>query len=455
MLALPLEGHVNKSQPALTHLLEISPRAAIWRLALPTSLLGLTQSSYHLANSWWVSFLGDDALAALTSSSFALWGLQALGEICQTGVYSQVAQATGAGDVTRIRQTLGAGLVLLVGIAISTGLGLHLLAPFYLLELGLDPHTQVSQLARDYLQTFAWFTLPWMGLTVTNATFRGLGDAKTPLKVSGATLLLTALLDPLLLMGVGPWPGLGIAGPAVATGIANCCGLVAGLYLLGRRGFTPLLRSAILPQMAGLARLGLPLAMTGLGFNLVYVFLGRVLAPWSPHAMAALGLGHRLESPVYFLSAGLSVAATTLVGQYVGAGRRAEVVGIAKTVAHEGLRWLWPLAALTTLGGSLWLRPFTQDPQVLEWGGSYLFFNGIAQLFMMTELIFEGAFAGAGRTLAPLLISLPLTLLRLPLAWFFADRLGLGPPGVFLAIALSTILKGISLRGWFSRRGNT
>lgn len=424
--------------PSLLHL---TRERAVWMMAWPTVVQGALMSAFLLVDSFWISRLGYEALAGLTAASFALWSTHAFGEIAATGVYARVAQATGAERPEEARRVLGQGLRLAVGVGLLLGLGILGLRGVYLDGLALDGGP-TRRHADAFLAACAAGTAPQVLLMTVNATFRGIGDARSPLLIMLAAVVLNAVLDPLLMFGLGGVPGLGIAGAAWATTISTTTAALLGLAQLRRRGHGPLWEGASAEALMKLARLGLPMALSGVGFNLVYVFLARILSPHGPAAMAALGLGHRVESPAYLTGVGLAVAATTLVGQHVGARDPVGARQSAYTVARLAVWVLVPMGLATALGGDLWFRPFTADPEVLAHGAEYALYNGLVQVLMGFEMVFTAAFAGAGRTLTPLLIALPGAVLRLPLAWWLSGPLGLGAEGVFAAIALSTALKG-------------
>jgi Na+-driven multidrug efflux pump len=92
----------------------------------------------------------------------------------------------------------------------------------------------------------------------------------------------------------------------------------------------------------------------------------------------------------------------------------------------------------------------TNEPEVIKIAGSYLRIIAFSQVFMAFEFVLEGAFAGAGYTLPPMIVSIPGTLIRIPLAYLLAVTLKIGPSGVFWAITISTIIKGIAIFIWFN-----
>ena len=143
------------------------------------------------------------------------------------------------------------------------------------------------------------------------------------------------------------------------------------------------------------------------------------------------------------------MAVSSMVGQNLGArdpGRAANSVWTTAGI----------ISAITFGFGAIFMAIpdyitaiFTNDPEVISISADYLRILGLSQVFMGFEFVFEGAFTGAGHTMPPTIVSVPGTLIRIPLAYYLAISLGLGPVGVFWAITISTVIKGTWLLGWF------
>ena len=135
----------------------------------------------------------------------------------------------------------------------------------------------------------------------------------------GASVLLNLVLDPLMILGWGPVPALGVYGAALATVLTRGLGFIVGIELLRRRGGLRLELS--LPVARTIARIGLPTMLTGVLFSVIYMLLVRVVGRFGTPAIAALGVGHKIEGISYMICVGFGLAAETLVGQNLGAGQ--------------------------------------------------------------------------------------------------------------------------------------
>ena len=188
-------------------------------------------------------------------------------------------------------------------------------------------------------------------------------------------------------------------------------------------------------------KVGVPLGLEGAFFSVIYIFLTKVTTEFGTPAVAALGVGHKLELLNYFVCAGMGAAATTLVGQNLGAGNPA-----------RGARATWRTLFLTCLPvGAVTLvlvsypdqavAVFNADPEVVSAGTTYVLLAGLSQLFMALEVVCLSAFAGAQWTAVPAVVEMGFTAARVPVAMTLI-ALGFGVEGVWIAIAGTTVIKG-------------
>jgi putative MATE family efflux protein len=425
--------------PLATDLTSGRLSTAIVRLAVPAVGAALLQLLFLLIDTFWVGrILGPAALAAVSTGGFAVWMLTALGEMIGVGLTAVAARRHGEGAhglaAVAAGTTLAAGLVGGVAVALGGWVGL----PWLFAMMGTPP--EVTDLGRLYLGTYLIGTPLVFGYFATEATFRASGDTRTPLLLLGASVLVNLVLDPLLIRGVGPFPALGIAGAAIAAIATRGLTLLLGIGFLVRRR---LIRVSVWHWRSALTvmRIGAPTAATGVIFSLVYIGLTRVTTRFGTPALAALGVGHKLEGIAYMASTGFALAAAAVVGQNLGAVRpdRARRTG-----------WLTTGYALVIAAGAAiaflafpetLVSVFTSDPTVIAYGASYLRIIAVAELAMAVEIVLEGAMGGAGFTLQPMLWSTGLTAARIPLGAWFAGAFGLA--GVWWAISLTGIGRGI------------
>jgi Na+-driven multidrug efflux pump len=192
-----------------------------------------------------------------------------------------------------------------------------------------------------------------------------------------------------------------------------------------------------------IARIGLPTAATGMIFSLIYVLMTRTTTQFGTPALAALGIGHRVESWAYMVGVGFGAAAAAIVGQNLGAGqvKRAErsgwiTTGFASVVGIVA-------AVVEIIFAEEFASIFTDDPVVIAVSASYLRICALSQAFVGAELVLEGALGGAGHTFPPMLTSTTLTAIRIPLAAWAARRWGID--GIWWVICLTATARGIAM----------
>lgn len=431
-------------------LLQLPPAVAVWRVAWPMVLLGWVRALYLIADTWWVGHLGTPQLTALGIASFGWWILDQLSELAGTGVHALGAQREGAGRRDALGEVFWHGaLVAAVLWLVAIVMG-QTLVQFYLDAMGV-----VDVAVRYHASTFlVAATLAWGGLfaqAIVSAVFRGLGHSRAALGIAAFGFVVNAALDPLLIWGGLGVPAFGVAGAAWATGIAALCSAMLGGVVLLRRRIALLLPRLDVSLVREIVRIGAPISVTGMAFSCVYVVLGRLIVQFGEYHMAAVGLGHRLESFFYLASTGFAVAAATLVGQNLGA-RDAEGARRAVTITARTCSAMMVAGGLiAVVGADAAVAWFTDDPLVADSAALYLRVQAAIWVGMGFEMVYEGAFAGAGHSTPPMWIVGVLTAARVPLSWLLAIVLGWGIIGVWIAVAFSTLSKGLLLRYWWGR----
>ena len=442
--ALPLDSHegaIAVVPPApVASLVHGSLPAAIARLALPAVMSNLFMMLFLTADAVWVGRqIGPDGLAAVTTSSFWIWMVVSLGEMVSIGVTAVAARRHGEGDPRAAARAVGDALRL--GLALALAVALIALPLLDRIFASMQAPATVSALGVRYLGAFL-LGLPLIyGYFTVDAAFRASGDTRTPFVLLAASVGVTLILDPILIAGWGPAPRLGIAGAAVATLLTRGLAFAVGLTILHRRGMVAWERISW-PTLASICRVGLPTAATGILFSVIYVAIARIATPFGVPALAALGVGHRVEAWMFMVGMGFGVAAAAIVGQNLGAGQpaRASRAGWL-SLAYASIPGILGTAVLLAFPDNIALA-FSTDPAVVRESASYLRIIAFSQLFISAELVFEGALGGAGYTIAPMLTSTMLNVARIPLAAWAAQW---GTAGIWWVIALTATARGVGM----------
>jgi len=434
----------------LTGALTVGPlRPVILRLAAPAVAMMACHFCFNLIDSIWVGrLIGPAALAAVSTAGFYVWVLLSLGEMVEVGLIAVAARRHGEGDPERAaRAAAGAvGYALIAGTAVSL---IGLAITDWLFRMMTVP-PEVARLGHAYLSTWLLGGPLVFGFFAVEATFRASGDTRTPFLILAASVLLSIILDPLLIAGVGPFPRLGVEGAATASVMVRGGGFLIGLALAVRRG---LIRVSapdwrVIPTIV---RVGAPLSLAGVLLSVIYMWLTRFTSRFGTPALAALGVGHKVEGLGFIAISGFALSASALVGQNLGAGREDRARQAVRLTVGYCLTATAVTAAAFLTVPRLLAGLFTSDPGVIADGALYLRVIAFAQIGQTFELILEGALAGAGYTFWPQVTSTTLTALRVPLSAWWSQ--GLGLLGIWLALSLTAIARGVAMTIFWVRGG--
>jgi len=450
-------GVVMPDRPKAVNLTEMSLNRALMRMALPTIGWMIIESLFNIVDAFWVGKLGAQAFASASAASFVLWMLFAFSDIAAVSANALTAQSVGAGRFEDVPQHFWRCAQVTIPTGLFFGLVFYLFSPTLFSWLGLEK--PVSDGAWEYL-------LPWLlGLplvffvAVIIAVFRGSGDARTPMLLMFMMVVLNALLDPVFIFGMGPFPALGLAGAAWVSVFCHLVLLVCALAVMKRRHLLPCSGggfSMFVPDFDYFRRIvftGLPVALNGAFFSLIYIGLTGVISSFGSVAVAAVGMGHRIESFPWFFCYGFSIAAASMVGQYIGAGRIQDAVGAVWRAAVIASVFVAVFIVAILFFAEEAVGIFINDPSVIAESGVYLRIVAVSWAVGMFEIVLSGAFSGSGHTLPPMLVGIPLTALRIPVAYILAVTLGWGAAGVWFAIGITSVAKGALMLVLFLKGG--
>ncbi|HKC39491.1 MAG TPA: MATE family efflux transporter, partial [Gemmatimonadales bacterium] len=375
-----------------------------------------------------------------STAGFYIWVALSLGEMVEIGLIAVAARRHGEGDPERAARVAAAAVVyaLCAGLVVSV-VGWSVAGTMFRV---MRVPTEVAGLGHAYLSTWLLGAPLVFGFFAIEATFRAAGDTRTPFLMLAASVGVSILLDPLLIMGLGPFPRLGVEGAALASVMVRSGGFLVGLVIALRRG---LLRVSA-PDWRALPtviRIGMPLSLAGVLLSVIYMWLTRFTSRFGTAALAALGVGHKMEGLGFIAISGFALAAGALVGQNLGARQEARArEAVRLTVGYCLVVTVTTAIAFLLIPGRL-VSLFTRDAQVIADGVLYLRVIAFAQIGQSFELILEGALAGAGYTFWPQVVSTSVTAMRIPLAAWWSRAFGL--VGIWLALSVTAISRGIAM----------
>lgn len=413
---------------------------ALLLLAVPMVLETVLESVFALANVFWVSHLGPEAVTTVGLTESILTLVYTVGLGLGFGVTAMVARRIGEKDPDGAART--AFHAILLGVGVSTVLAtIGGLRAGEILSL-MGGSAEVVRDGTGYMRIMLVGNATVLLLFLLNAAFRGAGDAVIAMRVLWLANGINIVLDPTLIFGLGPFPELGLEGAAVATNVGRGTAVLIQIATLARSsGRLRIRRPHLRFQPELLAQL---VRISGTGVLQIFVatsswiVLIRILAGFGTLPVAGYTIAIRIVIFALMPAWGLSNAAATMVGQSLGAGKpeRAErsvwMAGVADMVVLGATGLLFVLFAPSLVG------VFTADPEIAHWGVVCLRVVGLGFPFYALGMVFAQSFNGAGDTWTPTFINFfCFWLFELPFAWFLAHGAGHGPTGVFVAIALA------------------
>ena len=423
------------------------------RLALPIMATSFMQMAYNLTDMAWIGRLGSESVAAIGAVGMLTWLVSSFSILSKVAAEVSIGQAIGA---RKYREAMACAshttTISLITSLILTAV-LFFGADFILSFFKLSPH--IHELAIIYLRIVSSAT-PFSFLILNFAgVYNGVGRSSIPFYIVAAGLAGNMLLDPLFIFGIdGLFEGMGVKGAGIATWISQGIALLLFVYrlrrndgILGRFPFFVRLRGNLTLRVL---RLGFPVAMMTLFFASINTFLARIASVHGGHlGITTQTTGGQIEGITWNTSQGFSTALGAFVAQNFAAGKMSR----AWMAYRYTLTLMLSLGVLVTVAflffGDHIFGIIIPEIEAMKAGGDYLFIMGFSQLIMMLEITSQGMFNGMGRTSPPAVVSIVFNSARIPMAILFASWMGI--TGVWWAISVSSIFKGVVLPLWLMR----
>jgi putative MATE family efflux protein len=406
---------------------------------------------YQIVDIFWVGKLGATEVAAVSLAGNSFFIVLAVGQLIGSGAVTLVAQTFGARMIDRANSIVRQALILsfFIAIVVST-LGFIFSADIVSVLGGTGA---VLTLGTQYLRIlFIGFFFQLLSFSI-NYAFRGTGDMMTPMLLMFAATVVNMILDPLLILGIGFFPKLGIQGAAVATIFGMFTGFVLGLVILirGKSGLKLDLRKSWrleAPVVRTIMTVGIPISVSYLlmGFTVMAAF--RIVASFSESAIAAMGIGVRIMQFSTLPIVSIGISTTTIVGQYLGAREvsRARKTGVVSMLLCTAIMIFFGIVFYT--GAPFLVRIFLNEALVVQYGTQYMRIASLYIIFIGLTVSMTGVLRGAGYTFPPMLAGLLKLACLLLLAPQFAYAFGLGLSGVwwamFISYGIETLVIGVN-----------
>ena len=366
------------------------------KLAIPIMASSFLGTLYNITDMAWIGLLGSKAVAGVGVGGMFTWFSQGLAAMARMGGQVQVAQCIGRGERDRAHRFAQAAVQLatLMGMAyaVISLLFTRQMVGFFQLT---DPEAQTAALAYTKIAcgliVFSFLTLTMTGL------YTAQGDSKTPFLANLIGLVTNMILDPVLILGPGPFPKLGVVGAAIATVTAQAIVMtimILGVFIQKKENVLKgISLTAKIPKeyLSGICRIGIPTAIQGMAYCAISMVLTRMVSAYGAEAVATQRVGGQIESISWNTADGFAAALNAFIAQNYGAGKMDRV--------RKGYRAsLWTVGIWGLLISFVFIcfpkaiaDIFFHEPKAVATAVGYLVIIGFSEAFMCVELTTVGA----------------------------------------------------------------
>jgi putative MATE family efflux protein len=428
---------------------------AILLLSIPAVLEMVMESIFVIADIFFVSRLGSEAVATVGLTESVLTIIYAISLGLGTATTSLVSRRIG--EKNHNAASKAAFQAILTGVVISLIIGIPglFLSGELLHVMGASPI--IVEKMSGYTKIMLAGNVVIMLLFIINAIFRSAGDAAVAMKVLWIGNIINIILDPCLIFGIGPFPEMGIAGAATATTIGRGTAVMFQLYLLffGKKRIR-LSRNHLIVDIRVILKL-IRLSLGSIGQNLIsttsWIALVRIISTFGSEVVAGYTIAIRIIGFILLPSWGISNAASTLVGQNLGAKKPERAERAVWVTGWVNMILLGIVGIILVLFPDPFIGFFIHDNEVFKAGVEGLRIISLGFIAYGLGMVLVNSFNGAGDTSTPLKINVfAFWMIEIPLAWFLAIKCKMNENGVFISIVVAESL--MTITAWLVfRRG--
>jgi putative MATE family efflux protein len=369
-------------------------------MALPIFAGMLLQTLYYIVDLYFVSRLGDAAIAGVSAAGNVTFLVFALTQMLGVGIVALISQAVGRKDAAEANLVFNQSLVLSALCAVLTLVCGYAGTATYMGKIGADPSTVM--MGEAYLYWFMPGLALQFALVAMGSALRGTGIVQPTMVVQGLTVLLNIVLAPVLIAGWGSGHPLGAAGAGLASTIAIAFGVVLlAMYFFKLEKYVQLQPSMWVPRLKKwlhIFNIGLP---AGGEFALMFGYTAIIfwiIRTFGAAAQAGFGVGSRVMQAIFLPAMAVAFATAPIVGQNFGAQKLDRVRATFRSAVVMTCAVMLLLTLICQLESALLIHPFSTEPGVVAVGAQFL--TIISWNFVATGIIFtcSSTFQGLGNT---------------------------------------------------------
>lgn len=408
--------------------------------------------TFGLVDTFFVSLLGTAELAAISFTFPVTFTLISLNIGLGIGTSATIARYLGAGE-THLAKEFATGALILSFIMVGT---LALIG-----EMTIEPVFELLGATSEHMPHIIDYMVVWYAAgvflalpMVGNSVLRASGDTKTPSMVMAAGGLINAVLDPILIFGWGPFPAMGIQGAAIATLIAWFAGMLYILHLLAFKRKLMLPRLLTWAEMkltsAGILKIGLPAAGANMLTPIAAGVMTAIVATYGSEAVAAWGVGSRLESIASIVILALSMTLPPFISQNFGAQKMARVEEAYMVALKFILIWQVVVYAILAVFSHWIALAFAEEPRVAELIQLFLFIVPLGYGFQGVIILTNSSFNAMHKPMSALVLSIVrLFIFFVPISYIGSIVYDI--PGLFWGGVIANVLTSCVAYLWFKQ----
>jgi len=420
-------------------------------LAFPLMFSYALHTTQSIIDMFWVGRLGSVSIAAVAMSATIIMVLLTLIFGISTGAVALIARNIGAGRKTEADTAASQAIVLSFVSSLLIAIIGFICAGYLLKILGASQEVVLEGTA--YLKILFLGGVVMFVLFVSNSLLQGSGDVMTSMISISIANILNIILDPIFIFGIGV-PRMGTKGAALASVISQAIACVFVLYVLlqGRSRVQVCLRGFCvrLKVMLEILRIGIPSSLQMFFRTIMGLVMMNIVSSFGTNAVAAYGIGMRLQMIWLMPALALGATAATLVGQNLGARKIDQARKSALVATGLDLIIMISVGIIFFTFAPGIISIFDKSKEVILIGSRYLRITALFYSFIAFSVVLNRALGGAGDTFVPMLINfVSMWMIQVPLAFILPRFFGLGLNGVWWAVAVAFTVNGLLTLIWF------